>query len=106
MTALDPAVWSSPQPDEHVAAKRLDQSEPLSDLADIGQLDASRSRRQSRNDLLDQPQALLDFADADPYPRIDVAVVAHRHLELERIIGGIASRLTHVEGAARGAPHI
>ena len=62
--------------------------------------------RQAPENLLDQRQALLDLADADPHPRIDVAGVEHRHLELEIAIGRVARRAARVEGAARGAPDI
>src|SRR4029077_15088154 len=39
----------------------------------------------------------------DPDPRIHVALAEHGHVELERIVGGIARRLARVEGAARSA---
>ena len=42
-----------------------------------------RALRQRAENLLDQRQALLDLANADPYPRIDVTGVEHRHLEGE-----------------------
>jgi hypothetical protein len=31
--------------------------------------------------LIDQGKTLLDLADANPHPRVDVAGVKHRHLE-------------------------
>ena len=62
--------------------------------------------RQAFEDLIDQPEALLDLADADPHPRVDVAVVAHRRLEVELVIGRVADRLARIEGAARGAADI
>ena len=61
---------------------------------------------QPLENLIDQLQALLDLADADPHPRIDVAVVAHRHLELKLVIGRIGHCLARIEGAARGASDI
>ena len=42
MAALDPAVGRQPQPDEHVAAKALDQAEPFADFAGVRQLDPDR----------------------------------------------------------------
>ena len=65
-----------------------------------------RPSRQAFEDLIDQPEALLDLADADPDPRIDVAVVAHRRLEFELVIGRVANGLARIEGAARGAADI
>ena len=41
-----------------------------------------------------------------PDARIDIAVVAHRHFEIEPIVRRIADRLARVEGAARGASDI
>ena len=62
--------------------------------------------RQALENLLDQRQALLDLADANPDPRIDVAGVQHRHLEGELVVGRIAGHAARVEGAARGAADI
>src|SRR5262249_40676849 len=74
--------------------------------ADLSQVDARRPLGEALQDLLDDLQALLHLADADPYPCIDVAVVAHRHLELERIVGRTVQRLPHVESASRGAANV
>ena len=61
---------------------------------------------QAFENLIDEPEALLDLADADPHPRIDVAVVAHRRLEFELVIRRVADRLARIEGAPRGASDI
>src|SRR5438105_262641 len=62
--------------------------------------------RQHAEDLLDQDEALLDLADADPDARIDVAGGQHRHIEAQRRIGRVAGRLACIVGAARRAPDI
>jgi hypothetical protein len=62
---------------------------------------------QAREDLLDQAEARLDLADADPTARIDVALGEHRHVELQRVVGRIAHPCGGaIEGAAGGAAHI
>ena len=56
--------------------------------------------------LLDQRQALVDLLDTDQGTRVDVAVVQHRHLEVQPIIGRIADRPARVEIASRRAADI
>ena len=56
--------------------------------------------------LVNQRQALLNFANTDPYARIDVAGGKHRHLECEFVIGCVAGRAARIEAASRGAPDI
>ena len=106
MAALDPAVSAEAHPHEKVAAKGLDQGKPLAGAIRFAELSVDRAVRQALHDLLDQPEALLDLADADPHARIDVAVVAHRHLEIELIVRRIGHRFPRIEGAARGAADI
>ena len=65
-----------------------------------------RAFRQPVQDLVDQRQALLDLADADPDARVDVAFVEHRHLEAQAVIGRIGQRPARIEDAARGAADI
>ena len=48
-----------------------------------------RPARQPIEDLRDQRQALLDFADADPDARIDVTLLQQRNVELQLVIGRI-----------------
>src|SRR5512132_1702789 len=100
VAALDQPILADAHHDEHVAAKGLDQSEPLSHAAGLGALGVQLALGKTFENLIDQLQALLDLADADPHPRIDVAVVAHRRLELKLVIGGISHRLARIESAA------
>ena len=100
------AVGVEPQPDEDVAAEALDQRQALAGVRRVAELGADRARRQPLEDLLDQREALLDLADADPDARIDVALVEHRHLEGELVVGRIGQALPRIEGAARGAADI
>ena len=46
----------------------------------------------SAENLLDQSQALLDLADADPDAGVDVAFGQHRDVEVELVVGRIARR--------------
>ena len=57
-------------------------------------------------DLLDQRQALLDLADADPDAGIDVALRRAPARRSERVVGRIGRASARVEGAARGAADI
>ncbi len=82
MAARD-AVAVEPHPDEHVAAERLDQPEPFAARARAVDGNPDRAVRQPLQDLLDQREALLDLADADPDAGIDVAGLEHRHFEVE-----------------------
>ena len=90
VAALDVAVGAGPDPDEHVAAKALDQRDPFARIARSPRvmgmpIDPDGSWLQ---DLIDQRQALLDLADADPDSRVHVAVFEHRHVELQPSYGG------------------
>src|SRR6185312_2164035 len=49
---------------------------------------------------------LLDLANADPYPRIDIALAPARHRESEPVVRRIAGAATRIEAAARGTPNI
>ena len=71
-------------PDQHVAAEAFDQRQAFARLAGAALIVApDRAVRQPPQDLLDQRQALLDLANADPDARIDIAFVEHRHVEIE-----------------------
>ena len=52
-------------------------------------------------DLVDDRHALLDLADADPDAGIHVAVLEHRHFELQLIVRRIARRASRVEAPSR-----
>ena len=105
MAALDQPVVAEAHPDQHVAAEGLDQRQPFSRCAGFS-ASVRWALGQALQDLLDQPETLLDLADADPDPRVDIAVVAHRHLEIELVVGRVADRFARIEGAARGAADI
>ena len=73
-----------PHPGQHIAAEALDEAEAFA----AARRCASRRPQigpsgRLREDLLDQLEALLDLADADPDAGIDVAVVQHRHVEVQ-----------------------
>ena len=93
-----------PHPGEDVAAEAFDERHALR-LRALGPAPSTATRtlarRQAFENLLDHAEALLDLADADPDPRIDVAVLAHRHLEAQAVIGRIGERAPRIEAAAR-----
>src|SRR4029079_19063240 len=57
-------------------------------------------------DLLEEPDALLDLADANPYPRIDVAILADRNIEVEFPVRSVADVTARIEGTAGRAADI
>src|SRR5579885_1739826 len=106
MAARDGAVAVEPQPDQHVAAEAFDQRQTFAGLVANRQLAARRTRRQARQNLLDEVEALLRLADADPDARVDVAVAALRHDEAQMVVGRVNQVAAGVEIAARGATDI
>ena len=70
-----------PHGGEDIAAKAFHQREPLALDAGGRRLEPDRAFRQPLENLIEQVEALLDLANADPDARIDVAVLAHRELE-------------------------
>ncbi len=107
VAALDRAVGVEPQPDQDVAAERLPTSAMPSRPRPARQRRAgSRPGGQPLEDLLDQRQALLDLADADPHPRVDVAVARAPAPRSELVVGRIARGPARIEGAARGAADV
>src|SRR6476619_2418943 len=106
MAALDQAILADAHGDEHVAAACLNQRETLPDAARLGAVGVNAAFGQAFEDLIDQPQTLLDLTDADPYARVDIAVVADWHLEFELVIRRISHSFPRVEGTARSAADI
>src|SRR6476619_587073 len=102
MTALDPAVDRKHEPDHDVAAETFNDRQSLARLAGSGGLNANGTGGQAVEDLLHQRKALLDLANANPHPRIDIAFLAERDLEIELAIGRIGQRAAGIEGATRG----
>ena len=89
----------SSQPHQYVAAETLDERNALARRMRRRDVFAHRPGRQSREDLLDEREALLDLVDADPDPRIHVAGVEARHLELEFVVRRITRCAARVERA-------
>ena len=106
MATLDPPLAIESQPDQDVAAKRLDHGEPLGHPSARLDLGPDLAARQTAEDLIDQRKTLFDLVDADPYPCVDIAGIQHRHLERQLFIGRVSEIATRIEGAARGAPDI
>src|SRR6266545_273396 len=103
MATLDQPVPADADIGENIAAKAFDETKALTRSTGLAEVCPYRARRQALEDLLDQLETLLDLTDTNPNPRVDVAIVAHRHLEVELIIGRVGNRLARVEGAPRGA---
>src|SRR5439155_6127656 len=95
-------------PHQHVAAKALHQSHAFVRLRSAHRLRriADRSTGKLPNDLVDQRHALLNLMDADPEPSVHIAVLAHRHFELQPIVRRIAWRSSRIEGAAGRATDV
>ena len=92
MAALHMQVPSDPQPNKNIAAESFDRGHALDCRFRIsaGYFGADRPLRQTLDDLPDEAEALFDLTNADPYPRVDVAVLTCRHLEGELVVLGIA----------------
>ena len=97
MAALNGAVDVKPNPGQDVAAKALDQSEALTRLVNARDLDPNFPRGRAIEDLVDQPKALLDFADANPNSRIHIAFGEGRSLKAELIVRRISEIAPGVE---------
>ena len=71
----------------------------------LGGVSIARRRAAGKpvQDLVDQRQTLLDLAHPDPDPRIDVAFVQDRHLEMQDRHRADRRGPARVEGAPRGA---
>src|SRR5262249_60056526 len=67
---------------------------------------SDRAHGQTRQHLLDQTHALLDFTDANPDAGIDVSIIEHGNIEFELVIRRIGQYLARIEGAAARAPYI
>src|ERR1700678_1269117 len=103
MATADP-IAVDPHPDQHVAAETFGKAQSFA--AGLVELGSDRPFRQTLDELIDQRQALLDFADADPDAGVDVALVQHRHAKLKAIVGRISRSFARVASAAAGAPDI
>src|SRR5262249_59549282 len=83
MTADHAARLVEPDRDEDIAAEAFDDRGSLAG-AD-GHFDPNWTAGQIA-ERLDEPQALFDLQYPDPDARIDIAVLAHGHLEIELVI--------------------
>src|SRR5271154_6468672 len=101
--ALDGAVSVEANPGQDVAAKALDQSEALARLMNARHLNPNFPRRRAVEDLIDQPEALLDFADADPNSRIHITFGEGWSLKAELIVRRISEIAPGVERTSGGA---
>src|SRR5512132_4685271 len=84
VAAPDAAVGCEPEPDQDIAAERLGKRDALT--ACYRHRGPDRALRQPLEDLLEEREALLDLADPDPDPGIDVAVRQDGHVELELVV--------------------
>ena len=90
MAALHAPLRVDADNGEDIAAKTLDERDAFAALAHRhSRTDQAVGAQQAIKDLFDQREALLDFVDADPNPRIDVAVLPNGNREAERIIGRV-----------------
>src|SRR6185369_15422265 len=94
------------QPDEHIAAETLDERQAFAHFALVRNFDHKRLIGKAFQYLFDQAEALLDFANAHPDARVDIALRKHRHIELQRAVRRIAGRAAHIEATSRGAADI
>ena len=67
-------------------------------------LDPQIARRQVLQDLLDQAEALLDLANAQPHPGVDVTLGQDRDFELQLVVGRIAGGAAGIERAPAARP--
>ncbi len=108
MTALDVAGRTRAKPHQHIAAEAFDQRHSFSRIrfGERAQGTTNRAGRKAIDELLDKRQRLLDLAHPNPDPSVDVAVIAHRHLELQNIVRRVRDCSSRIEGAATGATDI
>jgi hypothetical protein len=103
--SLDPAIAHA-QPGQNVAAKSLDDGHAFPGFSQLVGLRPQGALRQPVQYLVDQRETLLDLAHANPDPGVDVALVQHRDLELQAVIGRIGQGPARIEGSAGGAADI
>src|SRR5258708_21165250 len=106
MAARDARIAVEAKPSEDITTESFGERDALAGVSWSCDLGPNFARGQAIEHLRNQPDALLDLANAYPDPRIDVAVVEHRHVERELVVRRIGKRLACIEGAAGGAPDI
>src|SRR3954465_12230672 len=105
MAARDP-VNIEADPRQHIAAKCLRHPETFAYPRRQTELRPNRTVGQSVQELLDQSEALLDLADADPDAGVDVAALEDGNIEGELTVRPVSRDLARVEGAAAGTPDV
>ena len=104
MAARDPSVGRKAQPDQHVAAKRLDNGDAFARITRARGIDAHTGRRAAPRASRATTRMLVSIScDAHPHARIDVARGEHRHFEVALAIRRIGEIAARVEVAPRGA---
>src|SRR5262245_39152454 len=103
MAPRDAVVAVEAEPYHHVTTKRLGEGHAFTSPATGFDACPELATWQPLENLIDQQMALLDLADADPYPRIDVTRLEHRHFERQLGIGRVVQVAARVEGAAGSA---
>ena len=104
MAALDQAVCAEADIDQNITAERLGQRQAFAQLSGTGNLNAHGAARQAVENLLYQPQALLDLANPDPDAGVDVTLAEYRHFEPQLLVWRVAREPAGVERASRSAP--
>ena len=95
MAPCDTAVGIKTNPYKYVAAKSLHDGQSLTGLERHFTYD--RAGWELAKDLLYQRDTLLDFVNANPNPRVNVAFAANRNFKIQSIIGLIEIRAAGIE---------
>src|SRR6185437_9876369 len=108
MAAPDPCGRIQADPGQDVAAKPFDDRHAFADgfCPRAGSRGLNGAGGQAREYLLDQAQGLPGFLDAYPEPRVDIALVQHRDLEIERVVRSVAGPAPRVAAPVRCAAYV
>src|SRR6185437_12844563 len=108
MAAPDPCGRIQADPGQDVAAKPFDDRHAFADgfCPRAGSRGLNGAGGQAREYLLDQAQGLPGFLDAYPEPRVDIALVQHRDLEIARVVRSVAGPAPRVAAPVRCAAYV
>src|SRR5271156_3140366 len=106
MGVSDHSLRRQAQRYEDIASKSLDQGMALAIPATRGDFSARRAARQAGENLVEDFEALFDLADANPDPRVDIALREQWNLESQFVVGRIGEGAPRVEVAPRCAADI
>src|SRR5712675_1706106 len=112
MAARHAPIAIKPQPDQDVATKRFCEAQAFGGVQAFARSRTGFDRGyritggQRIENLIDQCQTLLAFANPDPHPRIDVAGYQDRNLKGESVIGRITRRAPRIERASASTADI